>query len=80
MNFETPEVIDAAEVADLLKLKVSWVRDHTTRIEPILPHIKLGRKVRYELREILRFIREHREDRPIWGRQTSRSSQAPDAA
>ena len=61
-------MIDAAEVAAILKVKVSWVRDHTTRVEPILPHVKMGRKVRYEPGKILAFIQKCHEDRPSWER------------
>jgi len=61
-------LIDAAEVAALLKVKVQWV-NHTTRVQPILPHVKLGRKIRFEPQEVLRFVREHRESRPVWDRQ-----------
>jgi hypothetical protein len=62
-------LVDAAEVARLLKVKVQWVRDHTTRVQPILPHVKLGRKVRFEPLEVQRFVREHREERPVWERK-----------
>jgi hypothetical protein len=62
-------LIDATEVAALLKVKVSWVRDHTTRVEPILPHVKLGRKVRYQPSQIIAFVQNCHEDRPNWKRQ-----------
>jgi len=64
----TDDLIEAREVATMLKVTVSWVRDHCTRVQPILPQVKLGRKVRFERLEILRFIRLHREERPMWDR------------
>jgi excisionase family DNA binding protein len=61
-------LIGSDEVAKLLGVTVNWVRDHTTRREPIVPHVKLGRKILFERDEVVRFIRECRESRPTWER------------
>jgi excisionase family DNA binding protein len=42
----TDRLLDAAEVADRLNVPVSWVREQT-RADAI-PHLKLGRYVRFE--------------------------------
>jgi len=62
------ELIDSNETARLLGVTVNWVRDHTTRRQPIVPHVKMGRKIRFERVELMRFIRECRESRPKWER------------
>jgi len=68
-NQPRPALIDAAAVAELLGVKLQWVRDHCTRIPPIIPHTRIGpRTVRFELDEVLRFVREQREERPTWER------------
>jgi hypothetical protein len=50
------------EVADILSVDVSWVKNHCTRIKPFLPHIRLGggryATRRFKREDILRFIDE----------------------
>ena len=57
----TDELLTAEDVAALLKVKVSWVYD---RIRPTsgdrLPHIRLGRYVRFERSAVEDFIRRQR--------------------
>jgi excisionase family DNA binding protein len=56
------EVLTVKEVADLLKVKPSWVYD---RISPKhggrLPHIRLGRYIRFERFAVLDFLRRQRK-------------------
>ena len=58
-------LLTAVEVADLLQVKVSWVREATR--EGRLPHIALGRYRRYRRAEILAFIEDQRRG-PLVGR------------
>lgn len=41
---------DAAGVAERLAVPVSWVREHTR--SGAIPHVQLGRYVRYDLDEV----------------------------
>lgn len=41
------EMIDSAELASRWKVQPTWVRKHTTGADDRIPHIKLGRYVRY---------------------------------
>lgn len=50
----TDRLLDANEVAELLAVPVSWVRQ-TTRAGH-LPHITLGRYVRYERDDVLAWV------------------------
>jgi len=63
-GFEPLVDIDAA--AKLLGVSRQWMRDHTTRIKPIVPHIRLGRKIRFRLADLKRFIDQQTETRPRW--------------
>ena len=36
------DLLNAREVAAMLAVDVSWVKNHCTRVEPFIPHIKLG--------------------------------------
>jgi hypothetical protein len=63
------DFLDAEGAAEFLGVPLQWVRDHTTRVQPIVPHVRFGRKVRYERAELMRFAVEHREQRPRWERR-----------
>ena len=58
-------LMNAGEVADLLQVRLSWVREATR--EGRLPHIALGRYRRYRHAEILAFIEDQRRG-PLVGR------------
>jgi excisionase family DNA binding protein len=49
-------LMTAAEVADMLDVKVSWVRSATR--EGTIPHIRLGRWVRYRRSSVLAWIEQ----------------------
>jgi excisionase family DNA binding protein len=51
-------LLTADEVAEILSVKVSWVREATR--DGRLPHITLGRYRRYRAREIEEFLESQR--------------------
>ena len=48
------ELVDAKVVAEQLGLPVSWVRQSTR--SGAIPHVKLGRYVRYDLEDVAAWI------------------------
>jgi predicted DNA-binding transcriptional regulator AlpA len=58
-------LLDAKQVAQLLHVSESWVREHCNGKEPHLPAMKLGQGktalVRFHLNDIEEFIRGQRE-------------------
>jgi hypothetical protein len=61
---KSPEdLLDSHDVAKMLKVTVSWVKNHCTRNKPLLPHVKFGNgrraATRFKREDILRFIEEH---------------------
>jgi hypothetical protein len=39
----TPDrLLNSHEVAEMLGVNVSWVKNHCTRVKPFLPHVRLG--------------------------------------
>ena len=58
-----------AEVMAILRVKKQWLRDHTTRVEPIVPHVLIGRQVRYSRRALYDWLRSLNETRPSWERK-----------
>lgn len=56
-------LLDSHEVAALLGVDVSWVKNHCTRVQPLLPYVQLGvgknAKRRFKREHILQFIEEN---------------------
>ena len=59
----TKEFLTVAEVAEVLRVPVSWVYDRTRRdgCEKI-PHIKLGKYLRFELDSVRAWLQTLREN------------------
>ena len=57
------DLLDSHDVAKMLSVTVSWVKNHCTRNEPLLPHVKFGNgqraATRFKREHILKFIEEH---------------------
>jgi excisionase family DNA binding protein len=49
-------LLAATEVAELLCVPVSWVREHTR--SGAIPHVPLGRYVRYDRGDVLAWLEE----------------------
>jgi excisionase family DNA binding protein len=67
-------LLTAAEVAEQLAVPESWVREHTRNGS--MPHIKLGRYIRYRHDAVLGWI-DSLENR---GRAANSTRRAPEAA
>ena len=48
------KLLEAQEVADLLGVPVRWVREHTR--SGSIPHVPLGRYVRYDRGDVLEWV------------------------
>jgi hypothetical protein len=57
------DLLDMHDVAQMLSVNISWVKNHCTRIKPLLPHTKLGygrgAKRRFKREDILKVIEEN---------------------
>jgi excisionase family DNA binding protein len=60
-------LLTAAEVAELLAVPTSWVREHTRNGH--LPHVVLGRYRRYRLDSVLAYIEEQEHGGASWRKQ-----------
>ncbi len=47
-------LLTASDVAELLSVPVSWVREHTR--SGLIPHVQLGRYVRYRQEAVVSWI------------------------
>ena len=50
----TDRLQTADEIAEILNVPVGWVREHTR--SNAIPHVQLGRYVRYDLDEVLAWV------------------------
>jgi excisionase family DNA binding protein len=58
----SPErLLDVSEVAALLNVSPSWVRDHCGRKRPKLPVVRLGSLLRFRREDVLAWICEMRK-------------------
>ena len=58
-EFAVDRLLDAKEAAELLHVKVSWVREETRQGR--MPHVRLGRYRRYDRAELLAWLEKHKE-------------------
>jgi excisionase family DNA binding protein len=54
----TDHLLDAGEVAALLNVPISWVREQTRT--GTIPHLRLGRYVRFERDAVVDWLEERR--------------------
>jgi len=57
-------LIDAAEVAELLHVPERWVRDHTR--SGLIPHVRLGRYIRYVHDDVLAWVGAQQQGGAAW--------------
>jgi excisionase family DNA binding protein len=60
----TNRLLTADEIAELLSVPVSWVREHTR--EGHLPHLELGRYRRYRREAVLAWLEEQERGGAAW--------------
>ena len=65
-------LLKAKEVAELLAVPESWVREHTRT--GLLPHLTLGRYRRYRLGTILEWIDQQETSGAAWRKHRPRVS------
>ena len=68
--FEEEEYLTEAQVMAWLHVKKQWLADHRTRVEPIIPHIAMGKQILYPKRAVQAWLDGLVETRPSWKRRT----------
>jgi excisionase family DNA binding protein len=59
-------LLTASDVAELLAVPERWVREHTRG--GLIPHVRLGRYVRYRKDAVVRWLDEHERNGDAWRR------------
>ena len=65
---EVEEYLTDERVMKILDVTKQWLADHRTRVEPIIPHVTLGREIRYPKRALYAWMSTRTETRPKWER------------
>ena len=63
-------LLTASDVAELLAVPERWVREHTR--DGLIPHVRLGRYVRYRKDAVVRWLDEHERNGGAWRRYQPR--------
>lgn len=64
------ELLDAKQVAELLNVKLSWVQQQPrSRVKDPLPHIKVGKYVRYQEAAVREWLERQKKGYPLRGKR-----------
>ena len=53
------ELITAKELAKKLNVQVSWIYRRTRLGQEVIPHVKMGKYVRFDWEEVVRFYKKN---------------------
>jgi hypothetical protein len=67
--FEEEEYLTDAQMMAWLHVKKQWLADHRTRVEPIIPHIPMGKQILYPKCAVQAWLDRLVETRPSWKRK-----------
>ena len=68
MNHDETTWLTIQEAADLLRVKVSWLYERTRT--NTVPHVKLGKNLRFDRAELLSWANGFKRDGRRWDRAT----------
>jgi excisionase family DNA binding protein len=60
----TDRLLTAGEIAEMLAVPERWVRDHTRG--GLIPHLRLGRYVRYREESVLAWLEQQEQGGAAW--------------
>lgn len=58
MTMNSNELITATELAKRLNVPVSWIYRRTRLGQEAIPHVRIGKYVRFDWGEIMRFLKK----------------------
>jgi predicted DNA-binding transcriptional regulator AlpA len=75
VGFESnDEYLTDKAVMEWLGVNAQWLADHRTRVEPIIPHVKLGNLVRYPRAAVQSWLEAQTVTTPRWERTKAKLS------
>jgi excisionase family DNA binding protein len=69
---EADRLLTADEVAAMFAVSVGWVRGHTR--SGLIPHVRLGRYVRYRREAVIAWVEEQEQGGAAWRKHRPRSA------
>ena len=61
VTMQTDELITVQDLAKRLNVPVSWIYQRTRRGQHRIPHIKLGKYVRFNWLQVIQFLQENNQ-------------------
>jgi excisionase family DNA binding protein len=68
-------LLAAAEVAELLAVPERWIREHSR--SGLLPHVRIGRYVRYRREAVMAWVVEQEQGGAAWRKHHPRAGAPP---
>jgi len=56
---QTDELITVKELAEKLKVQVSWIYQRTRLGQEAIPYVKMGKYLRFNFAEVIKFYKEN---------------------
>jgi excisionase family DNA binding protein len=53
------QLLDVGEAATVLRVSHFYIRDHATRLEPKIPHVRFGRRILFRRSDLREFVEAH---------------------
>jgi hypothetical protein len=73
------KLLTPQEVCQWLDVTMNWLYDHTTRSQPIVPHVRMGKVIRFRRNDVAEFIERQRMEKPTSKqRRTQLEQSAPE--
>lgn len=55
------QMVGVKELSEKLNVPVSWIYEHTRKGSKAIPHMKIGKYVRFDLEEVMTFIKKENQ-------------------
>ena len=59
MKMKTGNLVTVKEMAERLSVPVSWIYERTRLGQKAIPHLRLGKYIRFDQEEVMAFFREN---------------------
>ena len=61
----TSQWVTAKELAEILNIPVTWIYQRTRLGSDIIPHVRMGKYVRFKVDEVVNFFKSEAQKNPL---------------